>query len=187
MIVRGQQVVLDSDLAEFYAVETRRLMEQVKRNDERFPRDFVFQLTREEADSLRSQSAISKGSGGRRYRPYVFTEQGALQASSVLRSPRAAQVSVAISRAFVAMREQIAALQERSSGAGELAEAVADLKRDVEALKSGAEKQSKFQKRVLDALTHMEPFLKTVRENETSSIPGPKAGQLPSGKKPKGT
>src|SRR6266545_4328899 len=86
-VIRGKQVVLDSDLAAFYGVETRRLTEQMKRNEERFPEDFVFQLSAEETEALRSQNAISKqGRGGRRYRPYAFTEQGALQASSVLKS-----------------------------------------------------------------------------------------------------
>src|SRR6266498_4227056 len=89
-VVRGKQVVLDSDLAAFYGVETRRLTEQMKRNEERFPEDFVFQLSAEETEALRSQNAISKqGRGGRRYRPYAFTEQGALQASTAFRASRA--------------------------------------------------------------------------------------------------
>jgi exonuclease VII small subunit len=111
-VIRGKHVVLDSDLARFYGVETRRLTEQVKRNQERFPEDFVFQLSAEETEALRSQNAMSKGRGGRRYRPYAFTEQGALQASSVLRSAKAAEVSVAVARAFVAMRTQLHALED---------------------------------------------------------------------------
>ncbi|HWQ31964.1 MAG TPA: ORF6N domain-containing protein [Blastocatellia bacterium] len=105
-LIRGQRVMLDSDLAELYEVETFNLNKAVKRNIERFPEDFMFQLTREEADSLRFQSGISnEGRGGRRYLPYVFTEQGVAMLSSVLRSERAVQVNIAIMRAFVKLRE----------------------------------------------------------------------------------
>jgi hypothetical protein len=87
VVVRERQVMLDEDLADLYGVETRRLIEQVKRNSERFPPDFMFQLTKDEAAALRSQSATSNtGRGGRRYAPYVFTEQGVAMLSSVLRS-----------------------------------------------------------------------------------------------------
>lgn len=105
--VRGQRVMLDSDLAELYGVETRRLNEQVRRNQERFPEDFAFQLTAEEWGVLRSQFAISnpsKGSGGRRYMPWVFTEHGAIQAANVLNSPQAAEMGVYVVRAFVHLR-----------------------------------------------------------------------------------
>jgi hypothetical protein len=89
-VIRERQVMLDEDLADLYGVETRRLVEQVKRNLDRFPDDFMFQLSKEEAAALRSQIAISKsGSGGRRYAPYVFTEQGVAMLSGVLRSKRA--------------------------------------------------------------------------------------------------
>jgi ORF6N domain len=112
-VIRGKQVVLDSDLAAFSGVETRRLTEQMKRNQERFPEDFVFQLSEDETDALRSQDAISKpGRGGRRYRPYAFTEQGALQVSGVLRTAKAAEVSVAVARAFVVMRTQLHAPED---------------------------------------------------------------------------
>lgn len=104
LIVRERQVMLDEDLAELYGVETRRLIEQVKRNIERFPPDFMFQLNKEEAATLRSQSATSKGSGGRRYAPYVFTEQGIAMLSGVLRSTTAVAVNIAIMRAFVELR-----------------------------------------------------------------------------------
>jgi ORF6N domain len=96
--------MLDEDLAELYGVENKRLIEQVKRNIERFPEDFMFQLTREEAAALRSQFATSKGRGGRRYAPYAFTEQGVAMLSGVLRSPTAVAVNVAIMRAFVELR-----------------------------------------------------------------------------------
>jgi len=109
LLIRGQKVMLDTDLANLYGVETRTLTQAVKRNAERFPSDFMFQLTRDEFDSLRSQIVISKGKGGRRYRPYAFTEQGVAMLSTVLRSKRAVQVNVEIMRAFVRLRQMLAA------------------------------------------------------------------------------
>jgi hypothetical protein len=104
--IRGQQVMLDSDLAELYEVPTGRLNEQMARNPLRFPTDFMFQLTQQEYNTLRSQFAISKtGRGGRRFLPYVFTQEGIAMLSSVLNSERAIQVNVAIMRTFVRMRE----------------------------------------------------------------------------------
>jgi phage regulator Rha-like protein len=106
--IRGHKVVLDAHLAELYGVPTKRLNEQVKRNEERFPEDFVFQLTEEETNSLRSQFATSnRGRGGRRYRPYAFTEHGAIMAANVLNSPHAVQMSVLVVRAFVRMRQAL--------------------------------------------------------------------------------
>jgi len=130
--LRRENVILDSDIAELYGVETKRLNEAVKRNIERFPADFMFQLTEEEIENLRSQSVISstdstssksqfatlnmdtnslrsqfatsKGRGGRTYLPYAFTEQGVAMLSSVLRSPRAVEVNIAIMRTFVQLR-----------------------------------------------------------------------------------
>ncbi|MBW8058758.1 MAG: ORF6N domain-containing protein [Solirubrobacterales bacterium] len=94
--------MLDEDLADLYGVETKRLIEQVKRNLERFPEDFMFQLDRSEAAALRSQIATSNaGRGGRRYAPYVFTEQGVAMLSGVLRSKRAIAVNIETMRAFV--------------------------------------------------------------------------------------
>jgi hypothetical protein len=104
-LINGQKVMMDSDLAELYQVPTFRLNEAVKRNRARFPRDFMFQLTRQESGSLRSQNAISKGRGGRRTFPYAFTEQGVAMLSSILNSERAIQVNIAIMRAFVKLRE----------------------------------------------------------------------------------
>jgi phage regulator Rha-like protein len=101
--------MLDIDLAELYEVETRALIQAVKRNTDRFPDDFMFQLNNQEVISLRSQSVISKsGRGGRRYLPYVFTEQGVAMLSTVLKSDRAIKVNIAIMRAFVKLRELIA-------------------------------------------------------------------------------
>jgi DNA-binding transcriptional MerR regulator len=105
LVVRERQVMLDEDLADLYGVETRRLIEQVKRNIDRFPADFMFQLSKDEAAALRSQTATSDtGRGGRRYAPYVFTEQGVAMLSGVLRSKRAVAVNIAIMRAFVELR-----------------------------------------------------------------------------------
>ena len=103
--IRGKQVMLDRDLAELYEVETRRLNEQVKRNRERFPDDFMFRLTKKETDNLMSQNAISNSEhGGRRKLPYVFTEQGVSMLSGVLRSKVAVEVNIKIMRAFISMR-----------------------------------------------------------------------------------
>jgi hypothetical protein len=112
LLVRGQRVILDADLAALYEVETRILVRNVKRNADRFPPDFMFQLTKEEFDALRSQSGTSNGRGGRRYRPYVFTEQGVAMLSSVLNSPRAIQVNIEIMRAFVRLRALLASNEE---------------------------------------------------------------------------
>ena len=106
LFIRQQKVMLDTDLAALYGVPTERLNEQIKRNPARFPEDFMFQLNADEYKSLRSQIAISKkGRGGRRYLPYVFTEQGIAMLSSVLNSDRAVAVNIEIMRAFVRLRE----------------------------------------------------------------------------------
>jgi hypothetical protein len=108
--IRGTKVILDSDLAQLYGVETRALNQAVRRNVDRFPEDFVFQLTPEEQSRLRSQSVISNGGrGGRRYLSYAFTEHGAMMAASVLNSPQAIQTSVFIVRAFIRLRSIYAA------------------------------------------------------------------------------
>ncbi len=106
--VRGQKVMLDTELAALYDVPTKRINEAVKRNEDRFPDDFVFQLTQDEAANLRSQIATSNTPGGRRYHPYAFTEQGVAMLSSVLKSRRAVQVNVEIMRTFVRLREMLA-------------------------------------------------------------------------------
>jgi len=105
--------MIDVDLAELYGVPTHRLNEQVKRNRKRFPEDFMFQLTKEESESLRSQIAISKiGRGGRRSVPYAFTEQGVAMLSSVLNSERAIEVNISIMRAFVKLRQMLESNEE---------------------------------------------------------------------------
>jgi ORF6N domain len=121
--VRGERVVLDVDLAELYGVSTRALVQATKRNASRFPSDFMFQLTPQEAKHLRSQNVISSargGHGGRRYRPFVFTEQGVAMLSSVLRSHHAAIVNVAIMRAFVRLRQIFATHDDLAARIDEL-------------------------------------------------------------------
>ena len=110
LVLRGHKVLLDAELAGLYGVSTKRFNEQVRRNRERFPADFMFQLTAEEHAALRSQFATSKpsateGRGGRRYLPHAFTEHGAIQASNVLSTPRAVAMGVYVVRAFVQLRE----------------------------------------------------------------------------------
>jgi hypothetical protein len=112
-LIRGQRVMLDSDLAAIYGTSTRRLNERLRRNRERFPLDFAFQLSAEEFKGLMSQIATSKkGRGGRRKRPWVFTEHGALMLATVLSSKVAIQASVRVVRAFVRLREMVAANAE---------------------------------------------------------------------------
>lgn len=110
LTLRDQKVILDSDLARIYGAEVRALLQAVKRNSDRFPEEFVFQLAPEELALLRSQTVISKaGRGGRRYLPYAFTEHGALMAATVLNSTQAVKMSLFIIRAFVKMRQNLAA------------------------------------------------------------------------------
>ena len=119
--IRGQKVMIAPDLAELYGVETRRLNEQVKRNIERFPEDFMFQLSVEEFSELKNQLQDSSW-GGRRTEPYAFTEQGIAMLSSVLNSDRAIKVNIAIMRAFVEMRQLLSSYEEFSEKLAELEE-----------------------------------------------------------------
>jgi hypothetical protein len=107
LIIRGEKVILDRDLSVLYGVEPKVLIQAVKRNRVRFPADFMFQLNRTECTCLRSQFVTSNGHGGRRYRPYAFTEQGVAMLSSVLRSTQAVQVNIEIMRAFVRLRRML--------------------------------------------------------------------------------
>ena len=108
LILRRQRIILDNDLAELYGVTVKRLNQQVQRNQDRFPADFMFRLTTKEDQALRLQIATSKkGRGGRRYPPYAFTEHGAIMAATVLNSKRAIEMSVFVVRAFVRMREML--------------------------------------------------------------------------------
>jgi hypothetical protein len=123
--IRGRRVILDSDLARLYGVTTARLNEQVKRNPDRFPPDFMFALSRQEFTALISQNATSKGRGGRRKLPNVFTEHGAIMAANVLSSSRAIEVSVYVVRAFVRLREMTIANTEVAAKLQELERKVA--------------------------------------------------------------
>ncbi len=118
-IIRGKRVMIDSDLADIYSVETRTLNQAVSRNQERFPEDFMFQLSKTEFDILKSQSVMSSW-GGRRSLPYVFTEHGSLMLSSVLKSETAINASLNIVRAFVKLREMLASNKELAKKVEEL-------------------------------------------------------------------
>jgi hypothetical protein len=121
LFLRHQKVILDTDLAQLYGVSVKRLNEQVKRNQERFPPDFMFRLTAKEQEVLRSQIATSKvGRGGRRHMPYAFTEHGAIMAATVLNSKRAVQMSVFVVRAFVRLRQMLATNQKLAGKINEL-------------------------------------------------------------------
>ena len=121
LLIRGQKVMLDADLAGLYGVSVGRLNEAVKRNRDRFPADFMFQLSDTEFANLKSQIAISSyGWGGRRHPPYAFTEQGVAMLSSVLKSKRAVHVNIAIMRAFVKLREMLSAHTELRQKLAEL-------------------------------------------------------------------
>lgn len=123
-VLRHQRVILAADLAELYGVTVRRLNEQVRRNLDRFPDDFAFQLTSKEWISLKSQIATSKGRGGVRKLPWAFTEHGAIQVANVLNSPQAIQVGLAVVRAFVALRSAHANYVELEQCIRRLAEKV---------------------------------------------------------------
>jgi hypothetical protein len=134
LMLRGQRVIIDADLARLYRVTTKRLNQQVQRNIERFPEDFMFQLSFGEAKSLRSQSATLneasansrlqiatlKHGGNIKYRPYAFTEHGAIMAASVLKTEQAVKVSVYVVRAFVKLREMLSAHKELAAKLAEL-------------------------------------------------------------------
>jgi len=150
-LIRGHRVLLDADLAVLYEVETKALTRAVRRNQERFPEDFMFQMSKEEFEDLRSQSGASSQWGGRRYLPYAFTEQGVAMLSSVLRSKRAVQVNIQIMRAFVQLRRMVAGQ--------------ADLARDLVALEKKYDAQFKV---VFDAIRK----LMTPPEPETKRVIG---------------
>jgi hypothetical protein len=139
-VVRGQRVMMDTDLAALYQVETFNLNKAVKRNMARFPEDFMFQLTKDEAAHLRFQIGMSSW-GGRRTLPYAFTEHGVVMLSAVLRSDRAVRMSIAVVQAFVRLREMIAANK--------------DLAARVEKLESGHRQVSSIIEVLVDEIDHM--------------------------------
>jgi len=158
LLIRGEKVILDSDLARLYGVETRQLNQQVRRNFDKFPADFMFQLTKEEFSNLKSQIVTSSsGWGGRRKPPLVFTEHGALQAANVLNSSQANKMSVFIIRAFVRLREmaltneklarKVDQLEHRVSDHDEiLMELIKEIRKLVDAPKSGKKQPIGFLK-----------------------------------------
>jgi hypothetical protein len=120
-LARDERVILDTDLAKIYGIPTFRLNEAAKRNRNRFPDDFLFQMTKEEYDALKSQIAISnKGRGGRRTLPYAFTEHGAVMAANILNSERAVQMSIFVVRAFIKMRQTLATTRALTDKLNEL-------------------------------------------------------------------
>jgi ORF6N domain len=134
LVVRGEKVMLDSDLAALYGVTTGNLNKAVSRNRGRFPSDFMFQLTVEEAEALIFQIGRSKGRGGRRHRPYAFTEQGIAMLSSVLNSDRAIRVNIAIMRAFVKMRQMLETNRELAQKFSELEQRVGQHDEEIAAI-----------------------------------------------------
>lgn len=150
-IIRNEKVMLDSDLAELYGIDVKRLNEQVKRNSKRFPKDFMFQLVTEERDSLRSQFAtFNKSVGSRKYLPFVFTENGVAMLSSVLNSDRAIEVNISIMRLFTKLRSFLM-LEER-------------LTKKMEHLESNVNKVFKVVFQRLDNLEETSPSLKPNRK-----------------------
>ena len=143
LVIRGHKVMLDADLAALYGVETKALNQAVRRNIERFPDDFMFQLTSDEMENLRSQTVTSSSWGGRRTRPYAFTEQGVAMLSSVLKSPHAIQVNIEIMRAFVRLRQMVTSN--------------ADLARKLNALERKYDGQFKFVFAAIRELTEPTP------------------------------
>jgi phage regulator Rha-like protein len=141
-LIRNQRVMLDSDIANLYGVTTKRLNEQVRRNIERFPEDFMFQLTDEEYKILRSQIATSNIiHGGRRYIPYAFTEHGAIMAATILNSLKAVEMSIFVVRAFVKLREIVSGNKE--------------LVRKLKELENKYEKHDKDIKAIIDAIRQL--------------------------------
>ena len=134
LLIRGEKVILDRDLARLYGVPTKRLNEQVKRNIHRFPEDFMVELTWEEAKASRSQSATLKRGKNIKYPPYAFTEHGAIMAATVLNSPRAVQVSVYVVRAFVRLRRMLAGHKELAAKLDQLERKVGKHDRQIVAL-----------------------------------------------------
>ena len=150
-LLRGQKVMLDFDLAALYGVETKTLNQAVKRNSERFPKDFMFRLNAKETESLRSQFVTLKRGEHLKYAPYAFTEQGVAMLSSVLRSPRAVKVNIAIMRAFVQLRAMLETNRELAQKFAELEDRVGKHDHEIRA--------------IIDAIQQlMAPATKTKRE-----------------------
>ena len=144
LLLRGQKIIIDEDLSRLYGVETRILVRNVKRNIDRFPSDFMFQLNQEEFANLKAHRLKRAGPGGRRYAPYAFTEQGIAMVSSVLHSPQAIQVNIEIMRAFVRLREVLSGNRDLAKRLGKLEKKYDERFRGVfEAINSLIEAKSK--------------------------------------------
>ena len=171
--IRGARVMLDFDLAAMYGVEVKRLNEQVKRNIERFPEDFMFQLTKGEWEILRSQIATTKQASMKRYQPYAFTEQGVAMLSSVLRSPLAIQVNIGIMRAFVEMRRRVSAVSDAQSDVAQLRKDFEELKQDIEDMLRDQNDINESTRAQLDAIS---TALVELQRNGTSDKPRRRIG-----------
>jgi phage regulator Rha-like protein len=176
--LRGQRVILDSDLAALYGVETKRFNEAIKRNGARFPADFMFQLQAAESDSLRSQFATLKTGRGqhRKYQPYVFTEHGAIMAAMVLNSPRAVEVSIYVVRAFVRLREAALLHKDLAARLQEIEERTERLEMNHDAFSRNTRAQLK---QVVEALRELttppEPHKRPIGFVTPQDKPTPKA------------
>ena len=185
LVLRGQKVLLDSDLAALYRVETRRLKEQVRRNLERFPEDFIFEVNADELTNLKSHFAISSW-GGRRKLPLAFTEHGAIMAATVLKSPRAVEVAVYVVRAFIRLRELVVSNKELAHRLDEL-ESKADL---IEVKHDNFEHNTRVQlKQVFEAIRELSTPPEPAKKRSIGFVPHdeppatPKAKAAAKGKK----
>ncbi len=177
LLLREQRVMLDAELAALYGVETKVLVQAIKRNLERFPVDFMFQLTAEEFANLRSQFVTSSsGYGGRRYAPYAFTEQGVAMLSSVLNSPRAIAINIEIMRAFVQVRATLATHQDLAKQLAELQDKTESLAMSHETFSRNTRNQLK---QVFDTLRELmtppEPVKRPIGFITPEEKPKPKA------------
>ena len=179
LILRGHRVILDSDLAALYGVPVKRLNEQVKRNADRFPPDFAFQLTREEFDNLKSQIATSSSAwGGKRKLPTAFTEHGALMAASVLNSPKAVEMSILVVRAFVRFRRILATTPQ-------LAAKVDELERKMDQKLAAHDKSIEaHRKGIVSLYTAIENLMPTLSDRQIGFKGAGKATDKPKGSPP---
>jgi hypothetical protein len=185
LLLRDQRVMLDAELAALYGVETKVLVQAIKRNMERFPADFMFQLTAPEWESLRSQFVTSNvGRGGRRYAPYAFTEQGVAMLSSVLNSPRAIAINIEIMRAFVQVRAFAATHQDLAKQLTELQDKTELLAMQHDTFSRNTRAQLK---QVFDALRELmtppDPPKRPIGFVTHEDKPAPKASKAIKGKK----
>lgn len=167
--LRGFRVMIDTDLSELYGTETKRLKEAVRRNIKRFPNDFMFELTKEEFNFLRSQNASSKRRGGTRYMPFAFTEQGVAMLSSVLNSESAIEVNISIMRAFVAIRKYVYSIDNTIEEINELKMRLKTLEKDNEDMLASLNELSEDTRNEFDniyiALSQLAEKRKSISQN----------------------